>query len=131
MISVFSVCADQYNLWKSLLKQRRYCQPSSEKTYWKKLGNYRRLPYPPNNYQFQITRINDKSCRKNQKQDYYSGRLKDEITVFPTTVTGLIYTLTCPRPDWKTLMILMQPIIIWLFALVVNIFQSWVNPHES
>ena len=75
-------------MWRSLQKWRRSCQPSSEETCWKKWHSYRRLPYPPNSYKLQITRISDKSFRKkNQKQGYYPANLKDEITVFSTTVT--------------------------------------------
>ena len=76
----------------------------------------------------------NKAAEKTQKQSYYPTNVKDEITVFSTTVTDkdtVDDTLTCPRSKWKTLMIFMQPIVVSLFASVVNIFQSWVNSHQS
>ena len=75
-----------------------------------------------------------KAAEKTQKQDYYPTKVKDEITVFSIAVKDkdtVDDTVTCPRSKWKTLMIIMQPIVVSLFASVVNIFQSWVNSHQS
>ena len=66
-----------------------------------------------------------KATEKIQKQSYYLTNPKDEITVFYTAVTEkemVDLQVDLPKINVKNLYDFLQPIIISLFTLVINIF---------